>query len=108
MKPSEVVRSWMLDPAYNPDGERLQCLGNTTHYLCCVTERSGLAEGMSGDDARATRRLIEIKLKELSKQFGKTVGVLNHYFECRGITQTLENSRQFWESFAKELEAQGK
>lgn len=107
MKPSEVIRTWMMDPSYDPEMIKFSDAEHTA-YLCNITCHSGLASGMSGDDARETRRLIEKKLKELTKHFGKRVAVLNHYFEYRNMKQTLENSREFWESFAQELEAQGK
>ena len=107
MKPSEVIRIWMMDPCYDPELIKLSD-GEHTAYLCNVSCHSGLAGGMSGYDARETRRLIEKKLIELTEQLGKRVAVLNHYFEYRNIKQTLENSREFWESFAQELEAQGK
>lgn len=105
MKPSEIVRFLANHPAYNPEGAvagaAISYQG--TRYLCNVPEHWGNGIPLPPyEDLRLFRQKVEDKLQSL----GASV-LSNHFRYNLHEVQTLENSREFWEAFAKELEAEG-
>lgn len=109
MKPSELIRLWANSPMYNP--ERLCKPGDEYYYgsayLCCVVTYGSLPEGVTGEQVCAAHEQIELQLAREEVIYDKPTRVLAHVFEYRGVTQTLENSREYWEHFAASLEKQG-
>jgi hypothetical protein len=103
MKPSELIRIWMMHAMYNPEGNVPEGELNPykgTRYLCNV--HCYIADGPEHKFLRAACDRIEARLKTL----GASV-LANHFKYNLGIEQTLENSREFWSAFANELEAIG-
>lgn len=104
-KPSELVRLFAHHPNYNPEGLVADGAKSYygTRYLCCVPEQwKSTEEPPPYEDLRLFRQKVEDKLRSLDA----TV-LHNHFRYNLRIPQTLENSREFWEEFAKELESQG-
>ena len=105
MKPSEIVRLFANHPMYNPAGVQVgdSFSYHGTRYLCNVGEHLGkYAEHPSFAELSEFRFRVEEKLKILDASV-----LANHFRYNLGITQTLENSLEFWEEFAKELESKG-
>lgn len=103
-KPSELVKLFAAHPMYNPagirEGDTISYRG--TRYLCNVSKHLAFEELPCFNDLALFHQMVEDKLKSLK------VTVLYNHFHCNcKVAQTLENSREFWAEFAKELETRG-